>query len=259
MSAFPLQRDIEYPESDGQPMAETDVHRNEMSYLIGALALRYQDVPDVYVSGNLFFYFVQGDPRAVVAPDVFLVRGVPNRERRIYKLWDEGRVPSLIIELTSDSTQDDDIDKKKLIYQHLGVDEYFLHDPFQDYLDPALQGFRLVNSRYKPLLAGPDGSLFSISTGLRLCTEGKRLRLVDAATNEPLLWGEELDAARKREADRANREAAARELAEDRANEETVARELAEDRANREAAARQSLEQELNRLRREIEGKRSSE
>ena len=245
MSAFPLQRDIEYPESDGQPMAETDVHRNEMSYLIGALALRYQDVPDIYVSGNLFFYFVQGDPRAVVAPDVFLVRGVPKRERRIYKLWEEGRVPSLVIELTSDSTQDDDIDKKKLIYQRLGVEEYFLHDPFQDYLDPALQGFRLVSGRYKPLHAGPDGSLFSLSTGLRLCTEGKRLRLVDAATNEPLLWGEELDAARKREA-------VARELAEDRANR-------AEDRANREAAARQSLEEELNRLRREIEEKRSSE
>jgi hypothetical protein len=61
---------------------------------------------------------------------------------------------------------------------------------------------------------------------------------VDAATNEPLLWEDELYAARKREA---------------------VVSELAEDRANREAAARQSLEEKLNRLRREIEGQRSSE
>jgi Uma2 family endonuclease len=245
MSAFPLQRDIEYPESDGQPMAETDLHRDEMIDLIKALARRYRDVPDVYVSGNLFFYYVQGDPRAVVAPDVFLVRGVPKRKRRIYKLWEEGRVPSLVIELTSGSTQDEDIDKKKLIYQRLGVEEYFLHDPYQDYLNPALQGFRLVKGRYQPLRPGPDGSLPSLSTGLRLRTEGEHLRLVDAATNEPLLWVEEQDAALEREA-------VARELAEDRANK-------AEHRANREAAARQSLEEELNRLRREIEEKRRSE
>lgn len=217
MSAFPLQRDIEYPESDGQPMAETDLHREEMFDLIRALTRRYRDVPDVYVSGNLFFYYVQGDPRAVVAPDVFLVRGVPKRQRRIYKLWEEGRVPSLVIELTSDSTQDEDIDKKKLVYQRLGVEEYFLHDPFQDYLDPALQGFRLVKGQYQPLRPGPDSSLPSLSTGLRLRTEGKRLRLVDAATNDPLLWGEELDAA-----------------------------------LEREVAARRSLEEELERLRREV-------
>jgi Uma2 family endonuclease len=107
MTAIPLQRNIHYPESDGQPMAETDLHRDEMVDLIHALRRRYRDVPDVYVTGNLFFYFVQGDPRSVVAPDVFLVRGVEKRSRKIYKLWDEGRVPSLVIELTSDSTRDD--------------------------------------------------------------------------------------------------------------------------------------------------------
>ena len=238
-----LQRDPEYPESDGRPF-DSDLHRDEMIDLVKALARRYRDVPDVYVSGNLFFYYVQGDPRAVVAPDVFLVRGVPKRKRRIYKLWEEGRVPSLVIELTSDSTQDEDIDKKKLIYQRLGVEEYFLHDPYQDYLNPPLQGFRLVKGRYQPLRPGPDGSLLSLSTGLRLRTEGEHLRLVDAATNEPLLWSEELDTALEREA-------VARERAEDRANR-------AEERANREATARQSLEEELNRLRRELEGKQSS-
>jgi Uma2 family endonuclease len=224
MSAIPLQRDVEYPESDGQPIAESDLHREEMSDLIHALVRRYRDVPDVYVSGNLFFYYVQGDPRSVVAPDVFLIRGVPKGRRRIYKLWEEGRVPSLIIELTSDSTQDEDLTTKKELYERLGVEEYFLHDPYQDYLDPSLQGFRLMKGRYQPILPGPDGSLPSLSTGLRLRTEGKRLRLVDAATNEPLLWGEELDAA-----------------------------------LEHEVAARRSLEEELDRLRREVERKRRSE
>jgi Uma2 family endonuclease len=206
MTAIPLQRNIYYPESDGQPMAETDLHREEMYDLIHALKRRYQDVPDVYVTGNLFFYYVQGDPRSVVAPDVFLVRGVEKRPRNIYKLWDEGQVPSLVIELTSDSTRDEDLSKKKLCYERLGIEEYFLHDPYQDYLDPPLQGFRLVNGRYRPIEPERDGSLRSVTTGLLLRTEGKRLRLVDSTSGEPLLTGDE----------EVDRERTGRQAAEDR-------------------------------------------
>jgi len=195
MNAIPLQRDddVYYPESDGQPMAETDLHRDEMGDLIHALTRRYRDVPDVYVTGNLFFYYVKGNPRAVVAPDVFLVYGVAKRKRRTYKLWEEGRIPSLVIELTSDSTKDEDLSKKKLCYESLGVEEYFLHDPYGDYLDPTLQGFRLANGRYRPIDPEPDDSLRSLTTGLILQVEGTRLRLVDAVTGERLLWGDELD------------------------------------------------------------------
>ena len=193
MNAIPLQRDIYYPESDGQPMAETDLHRDEMYDLIYALRRRYRDVPDVYVTGNLFLYYFQGDPRAVVAPDVFLVKGVAKGQRRIYKLWEEGRVPSLVIELTSDSTRDEDLSRKKLCYECLGVEEYYLHDPYQDYLDPALQGFRLVNGRYQRIEPEAGGSLRSLTTGLLLRTEGSRLRLVDATTGAPRPWDEERD------------------------------------------------------------------
>jgi Uma2 family endonuclease len=193
MNAIPLQRDIYYPESDGQPMAETDLHRDEMFDLIQALKRRYRDTADVYVTSNLFLYYAQGDPRAVVAPDIFLVKGVAKEQRRTCKLWEEGRVPSLVIELTSDSTRDEDLSKKKLCYERLGVEEYFVHDPYQDYLDPALQGFRLVNGRYQRIEPEADGSLRSLATGLLLRTEGPRLRLVDAASGEPLPWSEEIN------------------------------------------------------------------
>lgn len=203
MNAIPLQRDdVYYPESDGQPMAETDLHRDEMYDLIHALRRRYRDVPDVYVTGNLFFYYVKGDPRSVVAPDVFLVRGVAKRKRRTYKLWEEGRVPSLVIELTSDSTRDEDVSKKKLCYERLGIEEYFLHDPYGDYLDPTLQGYRLANGRYRPIEPEADSSLRSLTTGLILQVEDSRLRLVDADTGERLLWDDEVD----EELDRLRRE-----------------------------------------------------
>lgn len=192
MTAIPLQRDeVHYPESDGQPMAETDLHRDLMVDLIRALRRRYRDEPDVYVTGNLFLYYVKGNPRAVVAPDLFLVKGVPKGRRRIYKLWEEGRVPSLVIELTSDSTPDEDVFKKKDIYERLGVGEYFLFDPYEDYLRPSLQGHRLADGRYLPIEPEADGSLRSLTTGLLLRRKGEMLRLVDAATGEPLPWEEE--------------------------------------------------------------------
>jgi Uma2 family endonuclease len=193
MAAIPLHREeIEYPTSDGQPMAETTLHRRIMTDLIQGLERQFRDAPDVWVGGNLFFYFEQERPQAVVAPDVLLVKGVRKWDRPIYKLWEEGRVPSLVVEVTSGSTRDEDLSKKKGIYQRLGVEEYFLFDPYGDYLEPRLQGYRLEGRSYVPMIPQPDGSLASSTAGLILRPEGERLRLVDPVAG-PLLWMEELE------------------------------------------------------------------
>jgi Uma2 family endonuclease len=197
--SIPLQNEIHYPESDGRPMGETEIHAQVLEDLRFALVRRYADVPDVYVWGNLFLYYREGDPKACVCPDVFLIRGVAKRtdnRRRTYKLWEEGgRVPSLVIELTSESTRDEDVEKKKL-YERLGVEEYFLFDPFAEYLRPRLQGFRLEGGRYQTLPQRVDGLLESRTTGLILKPEGPRLRLMDKETGEALLTAAEADEAR---------------------------------------------------------------
>jgi len=192
MTAIPLRRDIHYPESDDQPMAETELHREEMTYLIQALQSWYREAPEVHVGGNLFLYYVQGDPRAVVSPDVYVAKRVGKGPRRVYKLWEEGTAPSLVIEVTSDSTRDEDLTRKKACYERIGVEEYILFDPLGDSLEPRLQGFGLWNGRYQPLPLESDGGLLSRTTGLRLRPEGHRLRLVDPATGEPLLSDEEV-------------------------------------------------------------------
>jgi Uma2 family endonuclease len=213
MTAIPLQRELHYPESDGQPMAETELHREEMTYLIQGFQSWFQAVPDVHVGGNLFLYFVQGDPRKVVSPDVYVTKGIPKGLRRVYKLWIEGRPPSLVIEVTSDSTRDEDLVKKKALYERLGVEEYLLFDPLRDYLDPPFQGYWLVGGRYQPAPLERDGSLISRTTGLRLRPEGHRLRLLDPATGEPLLSDQEVRsrlAAAEEEIGRLRRELARR-------------------------------------------------
>jgi hypothetical protein len=67
---------IEYPASDGQPMAETEIHVLAILYLIGALRLFFGNVPDIYVIGNIFLYYVEGKPSARCSPDVIVVKGV---------------------------------------------------------------------------------------------------------------------------------------------------------------------------------------
>ncbi|HEX4497944.1 MAG TPA: Uma2 family endonuclease [Thermoanaerobaculia bacterium] len=194
MNAIPLRRDVHYPESDGKPMGETEIHIREIIYLLEALNEHLREVPEVYVGADMLLYYVEGNPRQFVVPDVFVTLGVPRGQRRIYKLWEEGRPPTLIVEVTSDSTRNEDVSRKKSLYEGLGVEEYFLYDPLQDYLRPALQGFRLVNGRYQPLPAGIDGAILSRATGATFRLETRGIRLLDTATGKPILSNEEVRA-----------------------------------------------------------------
>lgn len=214
-------------------MAESDYHRELMTdYLLHPLQERYRQQSDVYVSGNLFLYYEEGNRHAVVAPDVFVVFGVPKRQRNIYKLWEEGRAPDVVFELTSKSTWREDMRKKRNIYERLGVREYFLFDPLQEYLHPNLQGFRLTAQRYVGVdpqpWEGQEWQLHSHVLGLTLHTAGPILRLYDPEQGRFLLSRPE--------------EARARRLAEAQAAWEAQARQ-------EEARARRAAEAEVERLR----------
>ncbi|MFL6196722.1 MAG: Uma2 family endonuclease [Thermoanaerobaculia bacterium] len=197
MAAIPFRQDVFYPESDGKPMGETEVHIREIVYLFQALNEHLRETPDVYVGADMFLYYVQGQPKSVVAPDVFVVRGVRRGVRRTFKLWEEGAPPCLVVEVTSDGTRNEDVVKKKAIYQKLGVKEYVLRDPLGDYLKPSLQGFRLVNGRYRPIPLERDGGLVSQTTGVTFTVEDQRLRLIQTATGEPILSDEEVRVAKR--------------------------------------------------------------
>jgi Uma2 family endonuclease len=200
MSTIPLKDDgVYYPDSDGRPMAESDLHREVMIDLIHGLQDYYADASDIYVSGNLMVYDVPGDPSSYFSPDAFVVQGVPKGMRRLFKIWEEGRVPCFVIEVTSEETRQED-EAKRERYERLGVEECFLFDPYGEYLNPRLQGYRLEGGRYQPIESLPDGSLVSQVTGLTLQIEGERLRLVDNTPREKkLLWDDERSAEFERE------------------------------------------------------------
>lgn len=201
--------EIIYPERDGKPMGETDTHRKLMVAIIEALEDLYRNDPDVYVSGNLFIYYEKGNPSAVFAPDAFVVFGVPKKERRTYKLWKEGGIaPAVVFEMTSLSSWLDDEGAKMVICRRLGVREYFLYDPYGEYLDPPLKGYRLQKGQYLLIEPTPAGDLYSEVLNLYIREEGNWLRLVNAQTDELLLTPLEAQAARRAES-AARREAEA--------------------------------------------------
>ena len=203
---IPVYREIDYPEGDGKPMAETPVHMQVMWDVINMLIAWFAK-RRVYVWGNMFLYYVMGDPRKNVSPDVMVVKGVDkNKERRVFKVWEENnRTPSVAIEITSRKTRREDTLTKYALYQDvLKVREYFLFDPFGEYLDPPLIGYRLRTGVYEPIQA-VDGRLPSRELGLHLEANGEELRLWDPTTGQWLLTQKEalqrLEEARQRAED----------------------------------------------------------
>ena len=172
-----ISRSAQYPTSDGKPMAETDVHRAVMVDLIAVLEAYYADDPMTYISGDLLMFYEEGDKRRHLAPDVFVVRGVAKGRRLNYLIWEEGKGPDVVIEVTSKSTRKEDQGPKRALYrERLVVPEYFQFDPFGEYLRPSLQGFRLVDGDYRPI-EPVDGRLPSLVTGLHFEAVGEELRL----------------------------------------------------------------------------------
>jgi Uma2 family endonuclease len=232
---------IEYPSSDGKPMGETGTHARVAMWTIwGALYLYFFREPKVAVHGNMFVYYVKGDPKKCVCPDAFVALGAENNpDRRSYKVWKEGKAPDVVFEVTSKKTRKQDLGNKFEIYRDvLKVQEYFLFDPFEEYLDPSLQGYRLVGGRYEPIPLVPGG-LTSEVLGFGLQRRGEELRFYNHQTGKLLPLGNELEMELKIEAI-ALREA---ELA---LREAEVAR-------REDQMARREMELDNERLRREIE------
>ena len=225
---------IIYPESDGKPMAETDLHRDLMMDFIETLKHHFRE-DAVYVSGNLLIYYERGDRTKSVSPDVFVVHGVGKKRRRTYLTWEEGKTPDFVVEVSSRSTYKEDINRKKELYARvLEVEEYYIYDP-EGQIDSPFIGYRLVDGEYEEI-EFVDSRLPSNVLGLELGEHNETLSLYDPRTRK---W---LQPAPKR----AEIAEARAETAEARAEQEADARQ-------QEADARQTAEAQLAQALAELE------
>ena len=209
---------VDYPSSDGTPVAESDFQLTPLAYAREALRDHYRDRGDVYVAANLFIYYEEDDGDAAVAPDVFVVLGAPGHERQSYRLWEEPKGPDFVLEVTSRRTWREDQGRKRRLYESLGVREYWQYDPTGVHLQPRLQGLRLVGGRYRRIAerGSAEGrlELYSRVLGLELRVTERGFRFHDPESGGDLLSLTEHSEARQRAEQERQRERQARQRAE---------------------------------------------
>jgi Uma2 family endonuclease len=126
----PLDREIIYPESDGQPMADNTLQFRWIVTLVGNLAALYREQPDVFVAGDLLWYPVEGHPEIRRAPDALVAFGRPQGYRGAYLQWKEqGIAPHVVFEVLSPGNTLREMAQKLQFYDRYGVEEYYLYDP----------------------------------------------------------------------------------------------------------------------------------
>ena len=234
-------------------MAETVFCQGELLGAIQLFGIHFAGV-DVFVGGNNFLYYVKGNRRKHVSPDVMVTIGILKLPLRDYYLvWEEGKAPDFIVEISSKSTKREDMKVKFELYRDvLRVREYFLFDPRAEYLNPPLQGFRLAGPDYVPI-EPVAGRLPSEVLCLHLECDGDRLRFFNPVTGARLLSPIEAREAADRRSEGGTPARPKRNAAGPKRNAAALRNAAA---AGTAEASQRNLAAENERLRREIEAMR---
>jgi Uma2 family endonuclease len=239
---MPPQADIDYPDSDGQPMADNTLQFQWIVTIQGNLDGLFRSDDNVFVAGDLLWYPVQGDNTIRTAPDAMVVFGRPKGYRGSYRQWEENDIaPQVVFEVDSPGNRPGEMDRKFAFYERYGVEEYYRYDPDRD----RLLGWRRGGAQLQPI-ANMDGWV-SPRLGIRFeraeggwqfyKPDGRRF-----ATFRELVEQEEQER-REREAAqaRAEQERRDKEAAQAHAEQERRDREAAQARADRLAAQLRAL------------------
>jgi len=134
-----LNREIIYPDSDGQPMADNTKQFRWIVLIKENLELLFAEELEVFVAGDLLWYPVEGHPEIRVAPDAMVVFGRPKGDRGSYRQWEEDNItPQVVFEILSPGNRLKEMARKLQFYQRYGVEEYYVYDPD----DNELEGFQ---------------------------------------------------------------------------------------------------------------------
>ncbi len=194
-----------YPESDGKPMADTDLHYKWIVWLRQVLEGHFAQNPEVYISGNIMMYDIEGPLRTAASPDILVSFGIGQKLRRTYKVWEEGKAPDFVMEFSSRRTYRNDLDGKVAHYATMGIPEYFLYDADRRYLPTPLMGFHLVDGTYDEVSPNLDGGLRSEVLNLDFHLEDTGLGIYDP---DAMKWLQTPAEAAKARAEKAEAEAA---------------------------------------------------
>jgi len=248
-----------FPESDGEPMAETlpnVIQMVDLQWTLQTLFDLQGRAGMTTVGGNQFVYYNPANGRDNISPDVYVAFDRPPPGPSKWQTWVEGAFPAIVFEITSPSTQGQDLSDarggKRRLYAELGAREYYIYDPQQD-MKPPFQGFESRDGRMERLPALPGGGIVSplLGTELRPVAMGQTrrrlagtwLRVIDPRTGQPIQIAEEEHHAYQMAREQLAEEEQARLAVEERLSEEEQARLAAEQRAVAEQTVRLKADQ----------------
>jgi Uma2 family endonuclease len=138
------QKNIIYPDSDGQPMADNTEQFKLIVWIKENLELLFANDPNIFVAGDLLWYPQEGENKLRQAPDVMVAFGRPKGYRGSYQQWLEDNIPpQVVFEIWSPGNRLSNMLKKFQFYERYGVEEYYLYEP--DVVE--LTGWQRRNSR----------------------------------------------------------------------------------------------------------------
>ncbi|MEI6046950.1 MAG: Uma2 family endonuclease [Chloroflexota bacterium] len=280
----PLEEEIVYPESDGKPMADNTKQYRWIVTIEGGLEELFEDDPNVFVAGNLFWYPVKGDPHTNAAPDALVVLGRPKGDRRSYRQWVEENIPpQVVFEILSPSNDEDEMKRKLVFYETHGVEEYYLYDPdsfrLSGWIRTGLKLTQIVSMRgwVSPLLGirfeldgfggelgiyRPDGRRFTTYLGVVAQRRQQQHRAEEAEqqAEQERLWAEQ-ERFRAEEAEQLNQqerlqteqERLRAEQAEQQVEQERLRAEQAEQQVEQERQRAEEAEQQIEQERQRAE------
>jgi Uma2 family endonuclease len=121
---------VDYPDSDGEPMAENTLQFRWIVTIEGGLDALFANDPNVFVAGDLLWYPVEGNNAIRQAPDALVAFGRPKGYRSSYRQWEEGGIaPQVVFEVLSPGNRYGKMQAKFLFYERYGVEEYYIYDP----------------------------------------------------------------------------------------------------------------------------------
>lgn len=123
-------KEVVYPESDGQPMADNTKQFHWIVTIQGGLDALFAANMNVFVAGDLLWYPIEGDNKTRIAPDVMVAFDRPKGDRGSYMQWREDNIPpQVVFEILSPGNTLLAMAKKFRFYERYGVEEYYLYDP----------------------------------------------------------------------------------------------------------------------------------
>lgn len=236
--------DLQYPDSDGEPMAENTKQFHYIVTIKENLDALFSSDPNVFVAGDLFWYPVKGQPGIRTAPDVLVAFGRPRGDRGSYQQWKEANIaPQVVFEIWSPENRKAELVRKLDFYDRYQVEEYYWYDPDTG----ELLGYRRIEGKLQSIDA--MAGWVSPRLQVRFTLENEELVLFRPDGQR---FHSFQDLLREVAQQRAEKESRRAEKEANRAEKEGMRADTEARRAEKEAGRAAAAEVELERLRAQL-------